>query len=439
MKMRNRLTAVFIAVMMLAAMAGGSALAADNYDTMADWDLKIAVPDGAEGVYDGSDGCYYIYTQNPDSIPYVMVTTYAYDSVDEFIPEFTAYMQSIYSDLQVTREAAPATIGGTEGVEIEYGYTISDYDATDRRFVMEKNGIIYMFASKEVEELGMTVGDAFTEVIAESSFLGSDVGGAGGDTISLPELDEGDEDESLANAYLYCLDNGMPKYWIDFTGAMADGIVLHCYFRSSDPTFYETWFILDVYTADFTDDEIVIHDVCDHYGLDHSDWFKSFVLRLEGDSVVMEVERDESTLAGGEEDNILTGEYVMEPVAVGITYEYYQEDGMLKYWLDMGGEDVTLYGMFRSGDPEFYEDEYTLDWDTAEWDGYTLRIHKVYNSAGMDVSSWFESLTLSDVQGAILMNVERDESTLAGGEEDNILTGVYMFEPRTYLILEDDG
>ena len=48
----------------------------------------------------------------------------------------------------------------------------------------------------------------------------------------------------------------MPKYWLDFTGAMADGVVLHCYFRSGDPTYYESWFILDLYTADITDDEI---------------------------------------------------------------------------------------------------------------------------------------------------------------------------------------
>ena len=30
----------------------------------------------------------------------------------------------------------------------------------------------------------------------------------------------------------------------------------------------------------------------------------------------------------------------------------------------------------------------------------------------------------------VLMQVKRDESTLAGGEEDNILTGNYVFLPR---------
>ena len=34
-------------------------------------------------------------------------------------------------------------------------------------------------------------------------------------------------------------------------------------------------------------------------------------------------------------------------------YEYQLENGTMKYWLDLGGDDLKLHCMFRSGDPEY--------------------------------------------------------------------------------------
>ena len=68
-----------------------------------------------------------------------------------------------------------------------------------------------------------------------------------------------------------------------------------------------------------------------------------------------------------------------------------------------------------------------------------MKVRKVFTSDGVNVSRWFKALTLTEVQGALLMNVTRDERTLAGGADDNILTGVYMLEPRTYLIPGEGG
>ena len=125
----------------------------------------------------------------------------------------------------------------------------------------------------------------------------------------------------------------------------------------------------------------------------------------------------------------------MSPVGAGLVYEYRRSGGFLKYWLEPEDNDILLHAMFQSDEPEYYEEVFTLDTDSAEWlDDYALEIKKVYHSTGADVSSWFKSLTLSEVQGAIMMNVKRDESTLAGGAEDNILSDVYLFEPRTYLL-----
>jgi hypothetical protein len=108
----------------------------------------------------------------------------------------------------------------------------------------------------------------------------------------------------------------MPKYWLDFSGLATDDAVLHCRFRSSDPTFYESYYILDHASADITDSGVVFHRITDSFGFDRSDWFERLSVRQEGDMLIMEVERNEKTLAGGSEDNVLTGEYWMEPMGV---------------------------------------------------------------------------------------------------------------------------
>ena len=422
MKGMRRMISMLLAVVLVCSLAGG-ALADDEYDTLADWGIRVFVPDGTTSVYDGSDDCYYIYTTEDEGIPYVMLTTFTgFDSEKEFIEEFTDYMETEYTDLKVTSETSQKKIGDRKCFEIDYGYTISGCDVHDRRVVFLEDGTTYMFCSKEVEELDLTVGIMLEEIVAMS------------------ELIDGEEEE-IADAYLYCQEDGMPKYWLDITGALADDPVLHCYFRSSDPTFYESWFVLDLDSAE-EDDDGVLHftGIKDQYGFDHSDWFKSLTIELLGDRVILGVTRDESTLAGGEEDNILSGVYKMLPMDVDFYYDYRQDDGMLKYWLDLNGEDIVLHCMFRSEGPDFYESTFTLAMDDAEWvTDYTILVNTVYDSMGLDVSDWFESLILSEVEGAILMNVERDESTLAGGTENNILTGVYMCEPRPYLISPDDG
>lgn len=247
-------------------------------------------------------------------------------------------------------------------------------------------------------------------------------------------------DFELADAYLYCQRDGMPKYWLDFTRSYADNPVLHCSFRSEGPGFYESLFILDLSTAEVSRDAVTIHTVSDRRGFDCSGRFKRFVLRVSGNRLVMDVERDEKTLAGGAENNILTGSYSMEPVGVKTLYEYRLDDGMRKYWLEADKGKLTLHAMFRSGEPSFHEELFTVDPDTVKAEGaYTLVVGKLFNEKGFDVSGWFKSLKLTQVQGAINMVVERDEKTLAGGADDNILSGVYMLEPHSYLAPGHEG
>ena len=275
--------------------------AGDNYDTLADWNIKIAVPDGVTAVLKGNE--YYLYAQKAGSIPYVMLTTFRFDSEAKFIPAFTEYMQKQHADLQVTDEARKVTVGDKSGYEIDYAYKVSGYDVKDRRIVMTVDGLTYVFTSKEVPARNMTVGTMLEDVIANCEFLSKNAE-------PLPGLEE---ETVLADAYLYCQKDGMPKYWLDLTGAMADTLALHCYFRSGEPTFYEAVYFLDLDTADVKGSTITVHDVYNANGFDYSHWFKSLTIRLADDGAVMTVKRDESTLAGGPEDNILSGVYLLEP------------------------------------------------------------------------------------------------------------------------------
>ncbi len=273
--------------------------AEEHYDTLVNWNVRIAVPEGATAVLEGNE--YYIYAGQAGSIPYVMVRIYRVDDAEAFLKDFTAYMRTQYADLKVTADAGRKTIGDKDCFEIDYSYSVSGYEVRDRRIVTVIDGTVYMFASKEVEALGMTIGSMLEDVVADCEFLS--------------DADAGQK-SGLADGYLYRLSNGMPKYWLDFTGAVADNLVLHCYFRSSDPTFYERVYILDLSSAVTTENGLKILKVRDQYGFDHSNRFKDLSLRFYLDGAVMTVERDEKTLAGGPEDNILTGTYLMRPVGV---------------------------------------------------------------------------------------------------------------------------
>ena len=178
-----------------------------NADTLADWNIKVVVPEGAEAVLDGTDNCYYIYPQEADSIPYVLLTTYEYDSVDDFIPDFTKYMESVYEDLEVTAEPVEKTIGSKECTEIDYGYTVSGYDVLDRRIVTVSEGTVYMFASKEIPELDLMIGNMLEDVVAGSVFLTEDgepieniPSKTENDSISLPGKDEPSTPENTTSS-----------------------------------------------------------------------------------------------------------------------------------------------------------------------------------------------------------------------------------------------
>lgn len=110
-------------------------------------------------------------------------------------------------------------------------------------------------------------------------------------------------------------------------------------------------------------------------------------------------------------------------------YVYRLENDQLKYWLDMSGDDLKLHCMYRSGDPTYYERIYTLDIDSAETLGKTILLKKITDDYDKDISAYFALLSFTFINNHAVMSVVRDENTLAGGADDNLLTGSYTMTP----------
>ena len=423
--MKKLLTALSLILVFAMLMSSAAFAAGTNSDTLVNWDIKIFTPDDATAVLKGN--WYYIYTEQEGRIPYVMVSVFnlTRDTDKAFFDELTESMKSDYPDLKLASDVEQKTIGGKKCSELDYSYQVSGYDVKDRRLITVHNGRTYMFASKEVPELNLSVDGLLEDVIENAVFLSDKVEDSLPDDVNVPgSVDESEASDALM--YLYCLDNGMPKYWLDLTGTMSHNPVLHCYFRSSDPTFYESWFILDLETADKDGSTYTFHNVYDSRGFDHSNWFRSLVIRGEKNSLVMSVIRDERTLAGGGEDNILTGEYVMKPMGARVVYEYVDNSRQLFYGLDMDDDNILLTKKNSGGKNEVY----VLDMQSAEYEENLLTIHKVFDENGNDVSWKFNSLMLSDVEGAVLMIVDSN----ARGDDAVISSNVYLFEPKTSFI-----
>ena len=139
--MKKLTTALCLLLVFVMALTPVCYAAGENTDTLADWDIRVTVPDGATAVLEDDE--YYIYAEDVDYIPYVMLTTYDYDSVEEFIPAFTKYMKKNYKDLKVTAEAKEISVGDKSGWEIDYGYKVSGYTIRDRRIAVLHDDLVY--------------------------------------------------------------------------------------------------------------------------------------------------------------------------------------------------------------------------------------------------------------------------------------------------------
>ena len=213
----------------------------------------------------------------------------------------------------------------------------------------------------------------------------------------------------ISSAYVY-YEDAMPKYWLDFSGSVADNLVLHCFFLTD--SWYETFYILDFVSAvaESHQDTYRIETVWAARGNDVSNWFKTVSLELQGDSARLYIERNEATLAGGPTSTILTGLYEMSPAELGVVYEA-SEDGRLQTWMYLN----DAYAALNFADGELWYMETESDGD------YSQKVFRITNGFGEDIP--FQSAGLSYAQGAIILSLQ------GAGER----SGVYFLEPRAFL------
>lgn len=144
-------------------------------DVVALDDLGISVAPSDYVAIQQVDGFVYIYTQETDCIPYVIVGYY--DMVaEDFASQFIQYMTESYENLQVMSPEAAVTVGDREYTYIQYSYSVSGYTVRDSRLFLPENGRTYMFGAKEIPELSLYVGSNLEEVAGSFAYL------AGGDS-----------------------------------------------------------------------------------------------------------------------------------------------------------------------------------------------------------------------------------------------------------------
>lgn len=143
-----------------------------DYDNLVSWGIKVEVPDGSTAVLKGSD--YYIYPEHVGSLPYIILSSFRIETDEQgFLDEFTAYMKGNHSDLQVVEGPTQVKIGDKDCWKIVYAYDIQGYAATDTRVVTMKNGRQYLFGTKDIDELSISVGDFFERVIEAADIYGT--------------------------------------------------------------------------------------------------------------------------------------------------------------------------------------------------------------------------------------------------------------------------
>ena len=217
-------------------------------------------------------------------------------------------------------------------------------------------------------------------------------------------------EKTISTAYVCCDGNGLPKYWLDFTGSVADNLVLHCYFETD--TWYESYYVLDFVSAvpNSHQDTYRIEHVYDERGADVSNWFKTISLTIGGDSVRLYIERDPATLAGGPGSTILDGLYEMTPADAGVVYEY-TDEGKLKSQLILNAENAQLC----------FDDGRIWILETGAGEGNTVSADRIVSQSGEEVP--FQSLTLTYDRGVMLLD--------AKGNDD--FSGIFAYEPRVFL------
>ena len=115
------------------------------------------------------------------------------------------------------------------------------------------------------------------------------------------------------DGYAFCEEDGQVKYML----ATKNGFELHCFFQSGSPEYEEVIYHLQISEQNSLDEEnnaigyVEVTQITDDQGLDLTQSFSIFTFSFYSNQVLMKVERKENMLAGGNSDNLQTGEYIL--------------------------------------------------------------------------------------------------------------------------------
>ena len=116
---------------------------------------------------------YYIYPWGSEGIPDIIVGAFNWNTTDGFFDQYSAYMQQARPDLTVAEAPAQEMIGGKNLQRIVYNYGIQGYNIQDTRYIwLGPNNVLYMFAKREIPDIGYTLGNTLESIIASSAVCG---------------------------------------------------------------------------------------------------------------------------------------------------------------------------------------------------------------------------------------------------------------------------
>ena len=210
------------------------------------------------------------------------------------------------------------------------------------------------------------------------------------------------------------------KYWLD----TADGLKLHCWMISGDPTYYEKVYTADLDKAAFRDGVLTIPELTDRQGFPMRS-LRELRLAFGKDKVTVTADVDEKLLAGGAGDNLLGGEYVFVPwegshtAPVKLTAaEPFGElilpangyasvtNGVIRFWLDTA-DGIRLHFWHKTEVPEYEDLVYTVPPEKAGRHGDWITAPTLLDAEGKAVPG-LRAVSFLFREGSVLMSLTTD-------------------------------
>ena len=238
--------------------------------------------------------------------------------------------------------------------------------------------------------------------------------------------------------YAYAEADGQVKYALDAT----DGLRLYCYFQSDSPAYEEVIYDLTLAGEGASTD---VTKVVQEPDTDLTDSFAGFHFAFYPQQVVMTVERKEEKLAGGESENLLTGEYTLAPSDWKPQQTGEKADGRSTGAAEAGAETADFMAPYQSRElvalaRAFYQREHDFlapeGACTDNGDGTTTI--RLYENVQIDADTWHTATSAwytVDAYGRGRDDVMETEVTLPGLSLAEL--AAYMGTPETLTYVQE--